>query len=116
MAKHTLKSCGVHTARSLKYVRPFYNMDERVKRQPLKMVKHTETIPRPLPTNCLSVFDHFVGLVIKSLNACLVSPHIFIAGKESIKMSPQIYKNMYSLPVLMFSLECSNSITFTILK
>ena len=32
MAKHTLKSCGVNTARFLKYVWPFYNiMNERVK-------------------------------------------------------------------------------------
>ena len=31
MAKHTLKSCGAHTARFLKYVWPFYNiMHERV--------------------------------------------------------------------------------------
>ena len=27
-----------------------------------KMVKHTQAIHRLLPTNCLSVFDHFVGL------------------------------------------------------
>ena len=26
------------------------------------MVEHTQTIRRLLPTNCLSVFDHFVGL------------------------------------------------------
>ena len=25
------------------------------------MVKHTKTIRRLLPTNCLSVFDHFAG-------------------------------------------------------
>ena len=32
MAKHTLKSCGVHTARFLKCVWAFYNiMHERVK-------------------------------------------------------------------------------------
>ena len=34
MAKHTLKSCGVNTARFLKYVWPFYNIiHERVKEQ-----------------------------------------------------------------------------------
>ena len=33
-----------------------------------KMVKHTQTICQLLPTNCLSVFDHFVGLVFKGLN------------------------------------------------
>ena len=31
------------------------------------MVKHTQTIRRKLPTNCLSVFDHFVGLALKGL-------------------------------------------------
>ena len=31
------------------------------------MVKHTQTIRRLLPTNCLSVLDHFVGLALKSL-------------------------------------------------
>ena len=32
------------------------------------MVKQTQTIPRQQPTNCLSVFDHFVGLALKRLN------------------------------------------------
>ena len=31
-----------------------------------KMVKHTQTICK-LPTKCLSVFDHFVGLALKGL-------------------------------------------------
>ena len=31
------------------------------------MVKHTQVIRRQKPTNCLSVFDHFVGLVLKGL-------------------------------------------------
>ena len=32
------------------------------------MVKHTQTIRRQkLPTNCLSVFDHFVRLALKGL-------------------------------------------------
>ena len=35
------------------------------KRQPHKMVKHTQTIRWLLPTNCLSVFDYFVELVLK---------------------------------------------------
>ena len=34
-----------------------------------KMVKHTQTIRRHLPTNCSSVFDHFVGLVLKGLKS-----------------------------------------------
>ena len=31
------------------------------------MVKHTQTMHRQQPTNCLSVLDHFVGLVLKGL-------------------------------------------------
>ena len=35
------------------------------------MVKHTQTINLQQPTNCLSVFDHFVGLALKGLRAIL---------------------------------------------
>ena len=31
------------------------------------MVKHTQKIRRQKPTNCLSVFDHFVKLELKDL-------------------------------------------------
>ena len=31
------------------------------------MVKHTQTIRQQQPTNCLSVFNHFVLLVLKGL-------------------------------------------------
>ena len=37
----------------------------RVKRQPHKIVKHTQTNRGLLSTNCLSVFDHFTGLVLE---------------------------------------------------
>ena len=40
-------------------------------RQTHKMVKHTQTIRRQQGTNCLSVLDHFVGLVLKWLNNSL---------------------------------------------
>ena len=35
--------------------------------QPYKMIKHTQTIHRQQPANCLSVFDHCVGLALKGL-------------------------------------------------
>ena len=35
------------------------------------MVKHTQTIRRLFPKNCLSVFDHFVGLAHKGLSLIL---------------------------------------------
>ena len=38
------------------------------------MVKHTQTIRRLLPTNCLSVFDYFVGLAHKGLG--LDAPYV----------------------------------------
>ena len=31
------------------------------------MVKHTQTIRREIADDCLSVFDHFVGLAFKRL-------------------------------------------------
>ena len=39
------------------------------------MVKHPQTIRREKPTSRLSVFDHFVGLAHKRLNAKLVNPN-----------------------------------------
>ena len=37
------------------------------------MVKHTQTIRRQQPTNCLSLFDHFVGLALKGLSNSFVN-------------------------------------------
>ena len=47
------------------------------------MIKHTQTI-RLLPTNCLSVFGHFVGLSLKGLIAdfaCQLNENIAKAAK-----------------------------------
>ena len=35
------------------------------------MIKHIQTIRRQQPTDCLSVFDHFVKLAIKGLSCQL---------------------------------------------
>ena len=51
------------------------------------MVKHFQTIPRLWPTNCLSVFDHFVGLALKGLKSKF--------RQFGAKLNPhQIYLNM----------------------
>ena len=42
------------------------------KRLSHNMVKRTQTIWRLLPTNFLSVFDHFVGLALKGLNTPMI--------------------------------------------
>ena len=46
---------------------PLKNFKGSGQRQPHKMVQHAQTIHRLLPTNCLSVFDHFAGLALKGL-------------------------------------------------
>ena len=40
------------------------------------MVKHTQTIRRQ-PTNCLSVFDHFVKLALKGLMFFYLSQRLY---------------------------------------
>ena len=47
-------------------------------RQPQKMVKHTQTICWLLRTNCLSVFDHFVGMTVKGLKSDIVEINTYI--------------------------------------
>ena len=41
------------------------------------MAKHTQTICRQQPTNCLTVFDHFVGLAFKGLKLSISVPFYF---------------------------------------
>ena len=44
---------------------------------------NTQTICRILPTNCLSVLDHFVGLVLKGLRCIWQGPkYVFIKNNE----------------------------------
>ena len=55
-------------------MRDLYNCSyfpELFKRQSHEMVKHTQTIRRQQRTNCVSVFDHFMGLVLRGLNVNL---------------------------------------------
>ena len=47
------------------------------------MVKHTQKIRGLLPKNCLSLFDHFLGLALKGLIAKLTP---VILAKEDHKL------------------------------
>ena len=38
-----------------------------IKRQLHKLVKHAQKLRRQQPTNCLSLFNHFVELALKGL-------------------------------------------------
>ena len=59
-----------------------------LKRQLHKMVKHTQTIRGQQPTNCLSVFDHFMGLMSKGLKfflyCSLITSHLFLEFDRNI--------------------------------
>ena len=50
--------------------------------QPSKMVKDNQTTCRLLPTNYLSVFDHFMGLTLKGLT-CFKPETICIANQST---------------------------------
>ena len=70
----------VITAWILKYyLQPF-------KHQPHKIVKHTQTICRQQPTNCLNVFYHYVNL--KFLNFLAIK--IFCNTKKNMKNGPNL--------------------------
>ena len=45
-----------------------------------KMVKHAQKIRRQKPTNCLSVYDHFVGLALKGCVRCIFA-NLFLKSK-----------------------------------
>ena len=64
MRKRLLKLAGHDPVSVFTFFLPVVSINP-FKRQPHKMFKHTQTIRRLLPTNCLSVFDHFVGLALE---------------------------------------------------
>ena len=62
------------------------------------MVKHTQKIRQQKPTNCLSVFDHFEGLALKSLKQNLLKNHEFISriAKKKLEVT-RIYRRLHIL-------------------
>ena len=57
------------------------------------MVKYTQTILRLLLTNCLSVFDHFVGLVLKGLR----SIEFWTKKQKGNKLHPVFFSFVFNL-------------------
>ena len=82
------------------------------------MVKHNQIICRLLPTNCLNVFDHFVGLAFKELsltNSCsagISNTAIFVIAQTFPLMANihcfklKFILNMLSLPAPCISESC----------
>ena len=63
------------------------------------MVKHTQAIRRQRPTNCLSVFDHFVGLAFKGFKTLFLLTGWGDAFSTYAKFSR---KTNISYPYLLF--------------
>ena len=57
------------------------------------MVKHSQAIRRLLPTNCLSVFDHFVRLVLKRL----IHVKSFHQLRKLLSNDEYVFEYFYSL-------------------
>ena len=60
------------------------------------MVKHTQKIRRQQPTNCLSVFGHFVGLARKGL---------MLALRERLVISLLILSKFKKIPKKVFTVD-----------
>ena len=73
------------------------------------MVKHTQTIRRQQPTNCLSVFDHFVGLALKGLkfsNPFQFSPIFHFYSLENPQKTSGVRKGTSAWSSLCQAISC----------
>ena len=68
------------------------------------MAKHTQTIRRQKPTNCLSVSDHFVGLALKGLNVNFAKKHF--------AYSPQLFGSSINLKKKSLHLHSQSLLSF----
>ena len=71
------------------------------------MVKHTQTIRLQQPMNCLSVFDHFVGLALKGLILEAKCSDIFFSQffHTSFIYLKSIHYKTYQLKILNFNIH-----------
>ena len=65
------------------------------------MVKHTQTIRRQKPTNCLSMLVFFVGLAFKGLNKCTLS-----YGSQFLQKFIFVLQKGVKIPFLKFLKTC----------
>ena len=84
------------------------------------MVKYNQTIRRQKPTNCLSLFDHFMGLALKELTRMAVQQgfedffpcKIIIQANLDIWMAVPLTSRMYHLKTIVLE-EDLESFTLT---
>ena len=72
------------------------------------MVKHTQTIRRLLPANCLSVFDHFVGLALKELKKQLLK---IVLGIAFLMVVDNLIKNSREVDYLSKAVSAKQDVT-----
>ena len=65
------------------------------------MVKHTQTIRWQEPKNCLSMFDHFMGLALKGLTLIFLAT-LTISDPQLLQ---NIFKKLELLSLNIFGLE-----------
>ena len=63
------------------------------------MVKHTQTIRWHEPTNCLSMFDHLMGLALKGLTLTFLATYTI--------SDPQLVQNIFNKLELLSLENCS---------
>ena len=85
----------------------FSSLYNPFKRQPHKMVKHTERIRWLLPTNCLSVLDHFVRLPLKGLKKTVLQL------KLGLYLSLSWLFNWLWLWLIIYDYLIQGNVTFT---
>ena len=79
------------------------------------MVKHTQTMRQQKPTNCSSVFDHFVGLAHKGLNPSnnMIRPlgisNIFELAQATLIILNRTYP-FFSFSLMTVCIEKNNKI------
>ena len=77
------------------------NTTSPFKRQPHKMVKHTQTIRQMLPTSCLSLFDHFVGLALKWLKEKKIDLHVYASKSKKLLYDQIAVRNYFKHKLIL---------------
>ena len=70
------------------------------------MVKHTQKICRQNPANCLSVFDHFLGLVLKGLRWSFYRKQLTV--ESTLVLHPTVFAYLWiTLPLKTETFNCN---------
>ena len=74
------------------------------------MVKHTQTIRRQQPTNCLSVFDHFVGLALKGLSEPFKQKKLIVLVQKKVRSNPTETNPLHVKIIFPYTISLYNKV------